>query len=171
MSHIYYSAARGGFFHAANHATLPDDAVRIPRLRYRQLMEAQAQGRQIVANDRGRPVLAAIVAPSLEQLRAQATAAVNREAARRIKAVATLERQTNDNALIAQAALAAANGALTPAATGAPAPAALADALARRTAIDAIRATSNRIAALIAQMPAANLTDFDATAERLWVEG
>lgn len=163
MSEIYYSAERGGFFHAANHATLPDDAVRVSRLRHRQLLDAQAQGRQIVANDKGRPVLAAVVPPTLEQLRTQATAAVNREAARRIKAVATIERQTNDNALIAQAALAAA--------TGAPAPTGLAEALARRTAIDAIRATSNRIAATIAQMPAANLTDFDATAQRLWGEG
>lgn len=163
MSHIYYSAARGGFFHAANHATLPEDAVRVARLRHRQLLEAQAQGRQIVANDAGRPVLAPVVQPSLEQLRAQASAAVNREAARRIKAVATLERQTNDNALIAQAALAAA--------TGAAQPAGLAEALARRAAIDAIRAKSNRLAALIAQMPAANLTNFDATADRLWMEG
>ncbi|WP_168554002.1 hypothetical protein [Novosphingobium sp. SG720] len=163
MSHIYYSAARGGFFHAANHQQLPDDAVRVSRLRHRHLMEAQAQGRQIVANDKGRPVLAPVVPPSLEQLRTQASAAVNLEAARRIKAVATIERQTNDNALIAQAALAAA--------TGAAPPAGLAEALARRAAIDAIRAASNRIAALIAQMPAVNLTDFDATAERLWVEG
>jgi len=163
MSQIYYSAARGGFFHAANHPTLPDDAVRISRLRHRQLLDAQAQGRQIVPNDAGRPVLAPVVPPSLEQLRVQASAAVNREAARRIKAVATIERQTNDNALIAQAALAAA--------TGAQAPEGLAEALARRAAIDAIRAASNRIAATIDKMPAANLTDFDATAERLWVEG
>ena len=170
MSEVYYSAARRGFFHAATHATLPDDAVRISRLRHRQLLDAQAQGRTIVANDKGRPVLAPVVPPSLEQLRGQASAAVNVEAGRRILAVATLERQTNDNALIAQAALAAA--------TGTPAPAGLAEALARRAAIDAIRAAidairaaSNRIAATIAQMPAANLTDYDATAERLWVEG
>jgi len=163
MSEVYYSAARRGFFHAATHPTLPDDAVRISRLRHRQLLDAQAQGRTIVANDKGRPVLAPIVPPSLEQLRAQASAAVNAEAGRRILAVATLERQTNDNALIAQAALAVA--------TGTPAPAGLAEALARRAAIDAIRAASNRIAATIAQMPAANLTDYDATAERLWVEG
>jgi len=163
MSEVYYSAARGGFFHAATHPTLPEDAVRISRLRHRQLLDAQAQGRTIVANDKGRPVLAPIVPPSLEQLRAQASAAVNAEASRRILAVATLERQTNDNALIAQAALAAA--------TGAPAPAGLAEALARRAAIDAIRAASNRIAVTVAQMPAANLTDYDATAERLWVEG
>ena len=163
MSEVYYSAARRGFFHAATHPTLPDDAVRISRLRHRQLLDAQAQGRTIVANDKGRPVLAPVVPPSLEQLRGQASAAVNVEAGRRILAVATLERQTNDNALIAQAALAAA--------TGTPAPAGLAEALARRAAIDAIRAASNRIAATIAQMPAANLTDYGATAERLWVEG
>jgi hypothetical protein len=163
MSEVYYSAARGGFFHAATHLTLPDDAVRIARLRHRQLLDAQAQGRTIMANEKGRPILAPIVPPSLEQLRAQASAAVNAEAGRRILAVATLERQTNDNALIAQAALAAA--------TGAAQPPGLAEALARRSAIDAIRAASNRIAATIAQMPAANLTDYDATAQRLWMEG
>jgi phage FluMu protein gp41 len=162
MSAVYYSAARGGFFDAAMHADLPEDAVRIPRLRHRQLMDAQAQGRRIVANDKGRPVLAPIVPPSLEQLRAQASAAVNVEAARRILTIATLERQTNDNAVIAQAALAAATGTATPAG--------LAQALARRAAIDAVRAASNRIAATIAQMPAANLTDFDATVLRLWGE-
>lgn len=163
MSHVYYSAAHGGFFHAANHPVLPDDAVRISRLRHRELMDAQSQGRQIVPNDKGRPVLAPIVPPSVEQLRTRATAAVNAEAGRRITAIATIERQTNDNALIAQAALAAA--------TGAAQPAGVAEALARRTAIDAIRVTSNRIAALVAQMPAANLIDYDATAARLWSEG
>jgi hypothetical protein len=31
MAKIYYSAARGGFFHEAIHTDLPEDAVRIPR--------------------------------------------------------------------------------------------------------------------------------------------
>ena len=74
MSEVYYSAARRGFFHAATHPTLPEDAVRISRLRHRQLLDAQAQGRTIVANHKGRPVLAPIVPPSLEQLRARANA-------------------------------------------------------------------------------------------------
>jgi hypothetical protein len=162
MSHIYYSAAQGGFFHADNHATLPDDAVRVSRLRHRQLIDAQAQGRAIVAGLNGRPVLAPQIAPTLADMRARACAALDAEAARRILAIASLARQSNDNALIAQAALAQAHAG--------PAPEGLAEALARRAGIDRVRASARRIAAQIATMPAANLTGFDASAARLWAE-
>jgi hypothetical protein len=84
------------------------------------------------------------------------------EAERRILALASLARQSNDNALIAQAALAYAEGTLPPEG--------LADALARRAAIDALRATATRIADQIATMPASNLTRFDAASPRLWGE-
>jgi hypothetical protein len=72
-------------------------------------------------------------APAIEDLRAQANRALAAEAERRILALASLARQSNDNALIAQAALAYAEGTLPPEG--------LADALARRAAIDALRAT------------------------------
>jgi hypothetical protein len=49
-------------------------------------------------------------------------------------------------------------------------PEGLADALARRAAIDALRATATRIADQIATMPASNLTRFDAASPRLWGE-
>jgi hypothetical protein len=160
MARIYYSAARGGFFHEALHTALPEDAVRIAALRHAELMGAQSEGRQIIADARGRPVLAPVRVPGLEELRAQANRALDAEAERRILALASLARQSNDNALIAQAALAQASGK--------PAPEGLADALARRAAIDALRAIANRIAAQIATMPAANLTGFDAAAARLW---
>jgi hypothetical protein len=160
MAKIYYSAARGGFFHEAIHTDLPEDAVRIPALHHARLMEGQSQGRQIVADARGRPTLAPVRPPAIEDLRAQANRALAAEAERRILALASLARQSNDNALIAQAALAYAEGTLPPEG--------LADALARRAAIDALRACATRIAGQIATMPASNLTRFDAASPRLW---
>jgi hypothetical protein len=74
MARIYYSAACGGFFHEALHTALPEDAVRIAALRHAELMTAQSEGRQIIADARGRPVLAPVRVPGLEELRAQATA-------------------------------------------------------------------------------------------------
>lgn len=162
MGRIYYSAARGGFFHGDSHPDLPADAVRISAARHAQLMAAQASGRQIVAGEKGRPVLSPAHAPGVEQLRAWATDDLAAEATRRIETIASPIRQSNDNALIAQAALAAA--------TGASSPAGLDDALSRRAAIDGLRAAFHRAAALVARMPAANLTAFDATAARLWGE-
>jgi hypothetical protein len=88
---------------------LPEDAVRIAALRHAELMGAQSEGRQIIADARGRPVLAPVRVPGLEELRAQAIA-LDAEAERRILALASLARQSNDNALIAQAALAQASG-------------------------------------------------------------
>jgi hypothetical protein len=132
--------------------------VRIAALRHAELMGAQSEGRQIIADARGRPVLAPVRVPGLEDC-AQAIRALDAEAERRILGVASLARQSNDNALIAQAALAQASGK--------PAPEGLAEALARRAAIDALRAIANRIAAQIGTMPAANLTGFDPL-PRLW---
>jgi hypothetical protein len=110
MARIYYSATCGGFFHEALHTALPEDAVRIAALRHAELMGAQSEGRQIIADARGRPVLAPVRVPGLEELRAQAIRALDAEAERRILGVASLARQSNDNALIAQAALAQASG-------------------------------------------------------------
>jgi hypothetical protein len=66
MARIYYSATRGGFFHEALHTALPEDAVRIAALRHAELMGAQSEGRQIIADARGRPVLAPVRVPGLE---------------------------------------------------------------------------------------------------------
>jgi hypothetical protein len=104
MARIYYSAARGGFFHEAIHTALPEDAVRIPALHHARAGRAE-QGRQIVADARGR-CSPRFGCPAIEELRAQANRALAAEAERRILALASLARQSNDNALIAQAALA-----------------------------------------------------------------
>jgi hypothetical protein len=154
VPHLLFRRARR-LLHADNHATLPDDAVRISRLRHRQLLEAQAQGRQIVANEAGRPVLAPIAPPSLEQMRARRPPPSTGSGAPhqgRGHDRAPDQRQCRDRP-------GRAGRCHRRRATCRPS-----EALARRAAIDAIRAASNRAAALIAQMPAANLTDFDATA-------
>jgi Arc/MetJ family transcription regulator len=151
MARIYYSATRG-FFHEALHTALPEDAVRIAALRHAELMGAQSEGRQIIADARGRPVLAPVRVPGLEELRAQAIRALDAEAERRILGLASLARQSNDNALIAQAALAQASGK--------PAPEGLAEALARRAHRRPARHRHPHRRA-DRTMPAANLTGFD----------
>jgi len=90
------------------------------------------------------------------ELREIATRMVKSEARRRILAIASLERQANDNAAIA---LTGSAWAQSPEATA---------ARDRRTRIDAIRAASNAIEAVIARMPAANLKAFDASTHPLW---
>jgi hypothetical protein len=148
---------RGAFFSAAIHGdALPADAIKLTARQYREMMEGQAAGRSIVPGADGRPKFAPVKRQTLEQLRTGAVRVVKGEARRRILAIASIERQTNDNAAMVVAA-----------ATGQPTAEATA-ALGRRRAIDAIRTASNAIETTIARMPAANLTSFDATAARLW---
>lgn len=159
---IFFSAGTGGFYHESIHgAAIPEDAVRVTRLRYDALLAAQAEGRRIIVRD-GKPVASAVRRPSLVDLRASATAAVKAEAALRILAIASLAQQSNDNALIAEYALAVAAGA-----TGA-SPADVRAAQLRRARINAIRAASNAIEEIVAKMPASNLDAFDAATNRIW---
>lgn len=153
--HFSPSAANGmGAFIHAGIAALPTDALPVTALKHRQLLEKQAAGYRIRPGTDGRPVAIAPAKPSLDQLRARAIAAVKAEAGARILAIASLERQANDNAAIAIAALAGAGD--------------VSAELERRRRIDAIRAASNTIEATIARMPASNLANFDASADRLW---
>jgi hypothetical protein len=97
--------------------------------------------------------------PGLEELRAQANRALDAEAERRILAGQPrppVQRQRPDRRRPRWPGLRQ---------TGARG---LAEALARRAAIDALRAIATRIAAQIATMPASNLTGFDAASPRLW---
>ena len=158
----FYSPSTGGFYSQAIHgAAIPADAVRISRLRHQQLLEGQASGRAIIARD-GKPVLATVAKPSLAELRTAATAQVKAEAARRILAIASLAQQSNDNATIAEHALAVAAGAT------APPPQDVQAAQLRRARINAVRAASNALEQIVGTMPASNLTAFDATAARFW---
>lgn len=161
MSTIHWSPSTGAFYHSAVHASdaLPADAIEIGRARHRELREALAAGRAIVANDAGRPVLAPAARPNVAELRAAAVAAIKREARRRILAIAAPERQANDNAALALLALELAGAGVIPSD--------LDEASAageRRRRIDAIRAASNAIEVSIEAMDADVLGTFDAAA-------
>ncbi|WP_267382237.1 MULTISPECIES: hypothetical protein [unclassified Sphingomonas] len=161
----HYSAATASFYHADVHDALPDDAVQISAGQHARLLAGQASGRSIVAAPNGRPTLSKLTAPKLDELRAGAVRAVKREARRRILAVATIERQSNDNAAIALAAVANLLGNVHDdrGATIA--------ALRRRAAIDAIRAASDRIETTIAKANADDLAALDVMTVPLWPEG
>lgn len=153
---MFFSPSTGGFYDPAINRDIPADAVRISRERHGELIAARAEGKVIVADRKGRPI---IREPRIgaDQLRARAVASVKAEARRRILAVASLERQANDAAAIAIEAFAG---------TGTN----LEGALDRRTRIDAIRAASNAIEEQITRMPAANLPAFDLSTHTLWPE-
>jgi hypothetical protein len=153
---MFFSASTGGFYDPAIHSTLPADAVRISKARHAELLAARSAGKPIVADAKGRPVIKP-VRLGLEQLRARAVTAIKGEARRRILAVASLERQANDNAEIAIEAFA---GAATD----------IGGALDRRARINAIRAASNAIEAIVARIPASNLAAFDPSSHPLWPE-
>lgn len=153
---MFFSPSSGGFYDPAINRDIPADAVRISRERHGELIAARAEGKIIVPDRRGRPM---IREPRIgaDQLRTRAIASVKAEARRRILAVASLERQANDAADIAIEAFAGAGTDLE-------------GALDRRYRIDAIRAASNAIEAQIERMPAANLTAFDPFTHSLWPE-
>ena len=156
---MFFSPSTGGFYDPAIHRTLPADAVRISRARHAELIAARSAGKSIVADAKGRPAIKA-TRLSLEELRARAVAEIKGEARRRILAVASLERQANDSAAIALAAFAGGAADIDEAS----------DALDRRRRIDRIRAASNAIEAIVARMPASNLTAFDPSSHPLWPE-
>ena len=153
---MFFSPSTGGFYDPAIHRTRPADAVRITKARHAELIAARSVGKSIAADAKGRPVIKS-VRLSLDQLRDRAVTAIKAEARRRILAVASLERQANDNAEIAIEAFA---GAATD----------LAGALDRRARINAIRTASNAIEAIVARMPASNLAAFDPSSHSLWPE-
>lgn len=151
---MFFSPSTGGFYDPAIHCDLPDDAIRITRRHYVELVEGRATGQEIVQDRSGKLGLR-LPKQGLAELRDLATRIVKSEARRRILAIASLERQANDAAALAMATWSD------------PSPEARA-ALDRRKAIDAIRAASNAIEAVIARMPAANLKAFDASTHPLW---
>lgn len=148
-----WSPSTGHFYHAVlNARDLPDDVVPVSNRRHVELIEGRALGRAVLAGPNGRPVLGPLPRITVEQRRRRAVAAIKAEARRRILAVASIERQTNDNAALLLGA--------DPATT-----AAIAD---RRRRIDAIRTASNTLEARIASWAAAALDRFDATDASFW---
>ncbi|MGF7149432.1 hypothetical protein FHS96_003083 [Sphingomonas zeicaulis] len=160
---IRFSPSTGLFYDAALHppASLPGDAVTVSARRHAQLLELQAGGRTIAAARDGRPYAIAPRAPTLEERRTAASRAIATEASKRILAVASLERQSNDNALMAVTVL-----------TGGDSDAVdVQEALVRRLQIDAIRAASNRLEAAIAVMSARQISALEIAADHHWPKG
>lgn len=158
-SPIRYSATTGGFYHAALHdGAIPDDAVPVSERRHRALLAGQGTGRAIVAGAAGTPELTAAPRVTIARQRELAVRSIKAEARRRILAIASLERQANDNAAIAMRGLVPATEA----------PDAITAAITRRKAIDAIRAASNALEATIADWSAAALQKFNAADAAHW---
>lgn len=153
---MFFSPSSGGFYDPAINRDIPADAVRISRARHAELLAARSAGKPVVADATGRPVVK-LVRLNREELRDRAVAAIKAEARRRILAIASLERQANDNAAVALEAFAGAGTDIE-------------GALDRRYRIDAIRAASNAIEAVVARMPASNLTSLDPSTHPLWPE-
>ena len=62
---MYYSKATGGFYDPTIHgANMPPDVREISREQHAALMQGQAEGKQIVADSEGRPVLQDRPAPT-----------------------------------------------------------------------------------------------------------
>lgn len=151
---IHYSASRHAFLDDSLH-DLPADAVPVTRARHRALLDAQAGGAAIVADDKGHP---RIDRPRATRsiLRAQLTRAVKREAARRIEAIAPLWRQLND--------LRARGPGAKPYADWPQ------DVRERFAAIDAVRTASDAIEGDIATLTLAALKALDIAGHPAWPE-
>lgn len=153
---IYFSASSMGFYTRAVHGeAVPDDAVRISHLRHAELLSAQANGRTIAIGQGGKPVIAPAPKDTIENLRTRAVNRIGDEARRRILGVASLEQQSNDNALMAIAAL---DGNAQDAAM----------ARARRRSIDALRTRSNELVALVGRMTRGALEAFNPSHDDHW---
>ena len=76
---MFYAKSTGGFYDAAIHGdNIPADAVEITEAEHAALIEGQSQGKVIVADKSGRPILQDPPPPSPEQIIAQYTAAVQK---------------------------------------------------------------------------------------------
>jgi len=76
---MIYAKSTGGFYDRAIHGdNIPADAVEITVEEYQALLEGQSQGKIIVADESGRPILQDPPPPTAEQIVAQYTAAVQK---------------------------------------------------------------------------------------------
>lgn len=75
----FYSPTTGGFYTRDIHGdNIPADAVEITETEHAALIEGQSQGKVIVADESGRPILQGPPPPTAEQIIAQYTAAVQK---------------------------------------------------------------------------------------------
>jgi hypothetical protein len=76
---MLYAKSTGGFYDRAIHGdNIPADAVEITEAEHAALIEGQALGKRIVADENGRPILQDPPPPTAEQIIAQYTAAVQK---------------------------------------------------------------------------------------------
>lgn len=55
---MYYSSSTNGFYNAAIHGdNIPVDAVKITAEQHAELLEGQSQGKYVIADENGKPVL------------------------------------------------------------------------------------------------------------------
>jgi len=129
------------FFLLRRHA--PANAVEIEDARHRELLDAQAEGKEIYTDENGTPRWRQLRMPAAAR-RQELARAVRTEARRRILSVSPDWRQLNDLR--------------EPSEEGA----------ARFVAIDAIRAASNKIETQLTDTPASELDDFQIRNNPLW---
>ena len=76
---MFYSKSTGGFYTLEIHGdNIPDDAVEITEAEHTALIEGQSQGKRIVADEGGRPILQDPPPPTAEQIMARLEARVQR---------------------------------------------------------------------------------------------
>ena len=76
---MFYAKSTGGFYDAGVHGdAIQPDAIEITVEEHAALIEGQSQGKRIVADESGRPVLQDPPPPSPEQIIAQYTAGVQK---------------------------------------------------------------------------------------------
>ena len=75
MTIYFYAASTGGFYTPDVNPTMPSDAVEITEEYYQSLLQGQGEGKQIVADAQGYPILItpAPVPPTAEQNKATAS--------------------------------------------------------------------------------------------------
>lgn len=154
---IFFSASTGGFYHSEINDAMPSDAIRISRLRHAELMEQQSTGRRIIPGEEGKPMLASIIRQSVDELRACAVRRIKAEASRRILLIASMAQQSNDNALISLAVLDRMGDT-----------AEVRAARTRRQAINAIRARSNALEAMVSRMTRGAVEAFSPEVDSHW---
>lgn len=76
---MFYSKSTGGFYTLEIHGdNIPTDAVEITEAEHAALLEGQSQGKLIVADESGRPILQDPPPPTAEQIMARLEARVQR---------------------------------------------------------------------------------------------
>ncbi len=76
---MFYSPTTGGFYTTEIHGdNIPEDAVEITAAEHAALLEGQSQGKRIVADANGRPILQDPPPPTPEQIMARMEARVQR---------------------------------------------------------------------------------------------